>query len=102
MRQTRHNPPRKTQKISKLSVRNGTNDNRGKDLPAAVNPIRWQRFTTVELLQTPHDGGPSASCQAPARLLLRRHLGMKHKRPQTGKNRMVAIGSRMAKNCIER
>jgi len=31
----------------------------GKDLPAAVNHIHWQRFTTVELLQTPHQFGPS-------------------------------------------
>jgi hypothetical protein len=24
-----------------------------------MNPIHWQRFTTVELLQTPHEFGPS-------------------------------------------
>jgi hypothetical protein len=24
-----------------------------------VNPIHWQRFTTVELFQTPHEFGPS-------------------------------------------
>jgi len=59
MRQMRHNPPRKTEKISKWSVRNRTNENGGKDLPAAMNLIHWQRFTTIELLQTPHEFGPS-------------------------------------------
>jgi hypothetical protein len=48
-----------TQKISKLSVRNRTNDDGRKDLPAAMNPIHWQRFTAVELFQAPHEFGPS-------------------------------------------
>jgi hypothetical protein len=59
MRQMRDNEPRKTEKISRLPVRNRTNENGGKDLPAAMNPIHWQRFTTVEVLQTPHEFGPS-------------------------------------------
>lgn len=35
-----------------------------------MNAIHWQRFATVDLLQTPHDRGPSVSCQGPCSALV--------------------------------